>query len=72
MLQCRAAARERLTVDVLVAELKASLEWSEGTVAVIRHVWKEGGPELCGLDRQPLSIGQVSGPVVLFRQVSQI
>ena len=62
-------------MDVLVAELKASLEWSEGTVAVIRHVWKEGGPELCGLDRQPLSIGQVSGPVVLFslaRQVSQI
>ena len=48
-------------MDALVAELKASLEWGEGVLAVVKHVWKEEGPALCSLPKEALSVGQVGG-----------
>ncbi len=56
----RAAAQAKLSADALVAELKASLEWSEGVMAALKHVWKERGPELISMPKESLSIGQVS------------
>ena len=58
---CRSAALEGMSVDALVAELKASLEWGEGVLAVVKHVWKEEGPALCSLPKEALSVGQVGG-----------
>ena len=46
-------------VDALVAELKASLEWGDGVLAVVKHVWKEEGPALCSMSKEALSVGQV-------------
>lgn len=56
----RAAARAELTADALLAELKSSLEWSEGVMAALRHVWKEEGPKLVAMPKESLSIGQVT------------
>ena len=40
-------------------ELKSSLEWGEGVLAVVRHVWKEEGATLCGMPKEALTVGQV-------------
>lgn len=56
----RAAAQAEMDADALLAELKSSLEWSEGVMAALRHVWKEGGPKLIAMPKESLSIGQVS------------
>ena len=40
-IHCRSAALEGMGVDALVAELKASLEWGDGMLAVVKHVWKD-------------------------------
>ena len=55
----RSAAHERLSVDALVSELKASMLFKEGSVAVIREVWKTEGQVLCSLPKQALSVGEV-------------
>ena len=57
----RAAAQEKLSADDLLAELKSSMEWSEGAMAVVRHVWKEEGPALISMPQETLSVGQVGG-----------
>lgn len=57
---CRAAAQEELTTETLLVELKSSLEWSEGAMATLRHVWKEDGPKLISMPKESLSIGQVN------------
>ncbi len=62
----RAAAEAELSVDALVAELKSSLEWSEGTIAAIRHIWKEEGPKLISMPKETLSIGKVSLKILLL------
>ena len=59
LLLYRAATQEKLGADELLAELKSSLEWSEGAMAVVRHVWKEEGPALIGMPQETLSVGQV-------------
>ena len=46
-------------MDALVAELKASLEWGDGMLAVVKHVWKEEGQALCSMPKEALSVGQV-------------
>ena len=56
---CRSAAREGLSADALIQELKSSLEWGEGPLSVVRHVWKEEGPALCSLPKEALVVGQV-------------
>lgn len=56
----RAAAQEKLSADDLMGELKSSLGWSEGAMAVVRHVWKEEGPALISMPQETLSVGQVS------------
>lgn len=56
----RAAAQAELTTEALLVELKSSLEWSEGAMATLRYVWKEGGPKLISMPKESLSIGQVS------------
>ena len=58
-IHCRSAALEGMGVDALVAELKASLEWGDGMLAVVKHVWKEEGPALCSMPKEALSVGQV-------------
>ena len=55
----REAARAKLSVDALLAELKSSLEWSEGAMATLKHVWKEEGASLISIPSRALSIGQV-------------
>ena len=55
----RSSAREGVSVEALVSELKGSLQWSESCVAVVRHIWKEEGPALCSMPREALSVGQV-------------
>lgn len=42
-----------------MTELKSSLEWSEGAMAALRHIWKEEGPKLISMPKESLSIGQV-------------
>ena len=61
----RAAAEAKLSADDLVGELKSSLEWSEETMAVVRHVWKEEGPALISMPQETLSVGQVSTELFL-------
>ena len=56
----RTAALSSLSVDSLGSELKDSLEWGDGALAVVKHVWKEEGPALCGMPKETLNIGQVS------------
>jgi hypothetical protein len=73
----RAAAQEKLSADDLLAELKSSLEWGEGAMAVVRHVWKEEGPALINMPQETLSVGQVCVGVcvcvcVYYRQQSKI
>ena len=58
-IHCRSAGLEGMGVDALVAELKASLEWGDGVLAVVKHVWKEEGPALCSMSKEALSVGQV-------------
>ena len=58
-IHCRSAALQGMGVDALVAELKASLEWGDGMLAVVKHVWKEEGPALCSMPKEALSVGQV-------------
>ena len=55
----RSAASEGASVEALVSELKSSLQWSESSVAVVRHIWKEEGPALCGRPKDTLLVGQV-------------
>lgn len=57
---CRAAANAELTADALAAELKSSLEWSDGVMSALKHVWKEEGSKLISMPKEALSIGQVS------------
>ena len=59
--------------DALVGELKSSLEWSDGAMATLKHVWKEEGPNLIAMPKQTLSIGQVCLVVVreIMRDFSQ-
>ena len=59
LVHCRSAAQEGAGVDALVQELKASLQWGEGALAVLKHVWKEEGPALCSMPKEALSVGQV-------------
>ena len=56
---CRSAASAGLSADGLVSELKDSMEWSDGVLAVVKHVWKEEGPSLCGMPKEALTVGQV-------------
>ena len=46
-------------VEGLVTELKSSMMWSDSSVAVIRHIWKEEGPALCSKPKEALLVGQV-------------
>ena len=51
---------QKLSPDALVAELKSSMEWSDGVLAIVQHVWKEEGQALCDKPKDVLSVGQVS------------
>ncbi|XP_064404165.1 COMM domain-containing protein 6-like [Halichondria panicea] len=55
----RSAGVARVSADELVAQLKASLEWSDTVLAVLRHVWKEEGPALIAMPTHTLSVGQL-------------
>ena len=46
-------------MESLVSELKSSMMWSDSCVAVVRHIWKEEGPALCGKPKETLLVGQV-------------
>ena len=56
----RNAAMQKLSPDALIAELKSSLEWSDGGLAIVQHVWKDRGQALCDKPKEVLSVGQVS------------
>ena len=45
------------------------MEWSDGAMATLKHVWKEGGPSLIAMPKQTLTIGQVSLAVVVHFSV---
>ena len=36
------------------------MEWSDGVLAVVQHVWKESGQALCDKPKDVLTVGQVS------------
>ena len=55
----RSAASEGLSAEALISELKTTMEWTESSLAVIRHIWKEEGPTLCSKPKETLSVGQV-------------
>ncbi|KAL5460090.1 hypothetical protein EMCRGX_G033511 [Ephydatia muelleri] len=55
----RNAAVQKLSPDALVAELKSSMEWSDGVLAIVQHVWKEEGQALCDKPKDVLSVGQL-------------
>lgn len=55
----RAAAQAKMSADALLAELKSSMEWSDGAMATLKHVWKEEGSSLMSIPTQALSLGQV-------------
>ncbi|CAI8043426.1 COMM domain-containing protein 6 [Geodia barretti] len=55
----KSAASEGASVESLVSELKSSMMWSDSCVAVVRHIWKEEGPALCGKPKETLLVGQL-------------
>ena len=55
----RNAATQKLSPDALVGELKSSMEWSDGVLAIVQHVWKEEGQALCDKPKDVLTVGQL-------------
>ncbi|XP_002738030.1 COMM domain-containing protein 6-like [Saccoglossus kowalevskii] len=57
----RCAAREKVSADELIRELKGTLAWTENSLTVIKHLWSEQGKTLVSSDalQQMLNIGQL-------------
>lgn len=45
--------------EQVTEELKATMEWSESTILVIGHIWKEEGDSIVDIQQRMLNIGQV-------------
>ena len=55
----RSAAEHKLSWEQVTEELKASMEWTESTILVIGHIWKEEGTSIIDIQQRMLNIGQV-------------
>ena len=55
----RSAAENKLSLEQLTEELKASMEWGESAIVVISHIWKEEGASIIDIQQRMLNIGQV-------------
>lgn len=55
----RSAAENKLSLEQITDELKASMEWNESAILVIYHIWKEEGANIIDTQQKMLNIGQV-------------